>query len=810
MHSLLQDLRFTLRMLRKAPGFTAIAVLSLALGIGANATIFSWVKAAVLDPLPGVPETQRLLTINNSRAGREGLSNSYPQYVYYRDHNNVFSGIAAYELLFVNISGAGEPEMLAGGIVSGNFFDTLHVRPALGRAFAADEDQPGSPRDVVVLSDSLWKRRYAGDPTIVGKTIYLNRRAFTVIGVAPARFMGTYGGLGQNLWVPMATQPELTPGGNLLNGSHWIQIIGRLKPGVTQAAAQANLHLLSRQLGETDANEKNLDAIVYDLAHAQRGIESSMAQILPILMVAVGLVLLVACANVANLLLGRATARRREIAIRSALGARSSRLFRQLLVEGLLLSAMGAALGVLFSVWTGDLLPALMPPLDIPLSLDFGVDWRVMLFGAGLGLLTGVFFGIVPALQARRTEIVDTLKDTAASTTAGAKKARLRAVLVGAQVCLSLIALVAAGLFVRTMRKSLTAHPGFDSHNVLLASLQLYPNGYDAARARAFYRDLLQRAQALPGVQSASLASFVPLGTGGGGNSVNVSIAGYTPRPDEEMSIVTDYTGPNYLRTLRIPLVSGRDFTDQDREDSPQVVVVNETMARRYWPGQDAIGKRITVAKKEREVIGVARDIRYRFLGESPQAKMYLPAFQSDQDALTIVLRTAGDPYQLAAPLSGAIHAMDGALPVIGLQSLDKRVSDSLFASRAMAALLSGFGLLALVLAAIGLYGLMAFFVAGRTHEIGIRMALGAARTDIVGMILRQAALMVVPAVLVGIAASLAVNRVIAGMLYGISPSDPLTFIFTAALLAAVAAVAGVVPARRAMRVDPMQALRHQ
>ncbi|MFN2455425.1 MAG: ABC transporter permease [Pyrinomonadaceae bacterium] len=818
MKTLWQDIRYGLRLLWKSPGFTIIAVLSLSLGIGANATIFAWVKTVLLRPLPGVEASDQLVAFHGvlTRSENRPISTSYPDYKDYRDRNEVFSGLFAYGLNPFNLSGGdSQPERIWGETVSGNYFDVLGVKPVKGRGFLPEEDATPGSHPVVVLSYRLWQRRYGGDPDLVGKTITLNNKNFTVVGIAPQQFAGTYVGLATELYVPLAMIGEVKPdGGSLLTrrGNQWLQVIGRLKPNVTFAQAQANTQSIARALAqEYPRTNDGHDVALFTLARDTDGAQVILLPVLTILMVVAGLVLLIACANVANLLLARAAARRREIGIRLALGASRGRIVRQLLTESVLLALLGGIAGLFIALWTAGSLGSFVPPIGLPVSLQVNLDARVLGFTFLVSLATGVLFGLAPALASSRPDLVSTLKDESGSVAGGRGKGRFRNSLVVAQIALSLVSLIGAGLFVRSLQRAQTISPGFDPDNVLLASFDLFPNGYDEARGTQFYRALTERVGNLPGVESVSLADSIPLGLLGN-SSQGVSIEGYTPRRDEELNFAYNTIAPGFLRTMRIPLASGREFEATDGEKSQGVVIINETAARRYFaPGQDADGKRLKDSNgHDLLIVGVAKDIKYKTLNEPPKPYMYLPLFQNYTPDMTLVVRTKSNPLSVLSGVRNEVHALDANVALFNEKTLVEHAGVSLFAQRLAVTFLSVFGLLALALAAIGIYGVMAYSVAQRTHEIGVRMALGAQTSDVLKLITRQGFALAITGIGIGLLSALALTHLLTSLLYGVSAIDPLTFIVMPLLLGGVALLACYVPARRATKVDPMIALRHE
>jgi predicted permease len=812
METLIQDVRYAARMLLRSPGLTAVAVLSLALGIGANSTIFSWAKAILFQPMPGVAESNRLVVVAGRMTSGGYSSTSYPDYVDIRDNNEVLSGLIAYDMQAMSFSESGEARRIYGSVVSGNYFDVLGVKAALGRTFLPDEDLTPNTHPVAVIGHGFWQRRFAGDPNVIGNTMTLNSHPFTIIGVAPENFAGTLIGFSMDVWVPMMMSEQVVPGGSRLNvrGDHWFQVMGRLKPGVSQEQAEAAVDTIARQLAEQYPNtNEGRGAAVLPLWKSPWGAGFIMRPVLFVLSAVVGLVLLIACANVANLLLARAVGRRKEIAIRLSMGASRARLIRQLLTESLLLALLGGAGGVLVAYWGSGLFMAFIPAIDIPVKLFIAIDSGVLGFTLAVSLVTGIIFGLAPALQASNPNIIVALKDESARAAGSRGKARLRNALVVAQVALSLILLIGAALFLKTLQKSQTIDVGFDPRNMLLTSLDLFSNGYTTERGKLFQQQLVQRVGALAGVESVTLARSAPLGFGGS-NSTGVAIDGYEPRPGEQISIEYNNVGPNYFHTMGIPLIAGRDFTARDDEQAPRVVVINETMARRYWPGQDPLGKQLRTGPRAYQVAGVAKDIKYHNLGEEPQPYMYFSMQQFYKPEVVLHARVSGDPTTMLSALRQTVASMDPNLPLFDSETMTANMSDSLFPQRIAASLLGLFGLLALVLAAVGLYGVMAHSVTQRTHEIGIRMALGARASDVLRLVVGQGMRLALVGVAAGLAGSFALTRFLSSLLYGVSATDIATFAVTPLLLVGVALVACFVPARRAARVDPMVALRYE
>jgi predicted permease len=813
MGSLGQDLRYGLRMLGQSPGFTAVAVLSLALGIGSNATVYSWVQAVLLHPLPGVQNSSQLLAVETQMPNGSYHTSSYPDYKDYRDQNQVFSGLIAFELIPANFSIEENqtPERIWGQIVTGNYFDVLGVHAHLGRTFLPEEDRGLNAHPVLVISYGLWRTRFAGDPNIIGKTARFNQHPFTIIGVAPREFQGTIVGVASSFWVPMMMQPQVLPAEDLeQRAPTFIHLMGRLKPGVTIQQAQANMTTIARRLEQQypDTN-KNTGIYVCPVWKAHYGLQDYLLRVLAFLTVVVALVLLIACANVANLLLARASVRAKEIAIRSALGAGRARLVRQLLAESLLLALLGGAGGVLLALWTSHLLMLFLPPANLPVTVPLSVDGRVLSFTLLVSLLTGIIFGLVPALQISRPDINESLKEGGRTFRAGASHHRLRNLLVVSEMVLALVTLVGAGLLVRSLRNAQNASVGFNPDHVLLASMDLRPNGYSGPQAVQFFERLRERIATLPEVQSVSTERYVPLWFYGRAYT-RPKIEGYTSQPNEDMYIDYNMVGPNYFTMMQIPLVRGRDFSSQDRVDAPLVCIVNETMARRFWPGQDAIGRRIDAGSGWRTIVGVARDIKYHSINESPESFLYFPALQESETEANVLVRTSNDPRALLGAVRHEVQALDPNAAILTTADLGGLLHVSLFAQRTAASLATVLGLLGMLLAAVGIYGVLSYSVSQRTHEIGIRIALGALPGDIVSLVVGKGMRLVLISLAIGLFASLLATRVMSSLLFGVSATDPLTFFAVALLLAAAALAACYLPARRAMRVDPMVALRYE
>ncbi len=820
MQRILADLRYAVRSLQKSPGFTAVAVLTLALGIGANSTIFSFINGVLLRPPAGVADPSRGVGIYTSdfSSGPFGTS-SFPDFEAIKAERSVFSGVAVYDLRPLALAVGDEAEMIIGQTVSGDFFPLLGAAPSAGRLLGPGDARVPGAEAVAVLSYGLWQRRFGGDAQIVGRDIRLNGHAFRVVGVAREGFGGLVRGIVADVWIPVTMIPVLDPTSDDLTslGSRGFLMVARLRPGVTLAKAQARLTALARARFEqfpdwwrTVSGEGRQLTVLPEsetrVPPRGRGIAVGAAALL---MTAVGLVLLIACANIANLLLARASRRRREIALRISLGASRAQLIRHLLTESLVLAVLGAGAGLLLAQWlTGAAGAVRLPMLRGPIRLDSGLDARVLGFTGLLVVVTGVAFGLVPAVRASRPDLVAELKGEA--TAARGRWFSLRNTLVVAQVAVSLLLLVGAGLFLRSLGRAEAVDPGFDPANTVLMTFDLESNGFSEAQGRGFYDQLLERARALPGVELATLAQRVPLSDCC--DRRGTTIEGYAPRPGESTEINSNLVGADYFRTLRIPLLQGRDFTPQDRVGAPLVAIVNQAFARRYWPGQDPLGKRLSFRGLEgpfAEVVGVVRDGKYRSLGEDPLPFLYVPFAQLYRSPMTLYVRTAGDPRELLPSLRAEVKALALGLPIINPTTLEDAAAVALLPHRLGAVLLGVLGGLAAVLAMLGLYGVLAYSVAQRTREFGIRGALGADRRRLVAQVIGEGMLLSGTGAAVGLVLAAAATRLVRGFLFGVSPLDPAAFGAVAVLLAGVALAAGYVPARRATRVSPMEALRY-
>ncbi len=820
METLWQDLRFGFRIMLKSRAFTAVAILSLALGIGANTTIFTLVNAVFLQPLP-VKEPAQLVSVYGTDEKNKGnlldfMPVSYPNYMDYRDQNDVFSGLLAFSGVAMSLSGTGEPEQINGLIVSGNYFDVLGIKAARGRTFLPEEDGTPGTHPVVVISHGLWQRRFGGDPSLVGKTLALNNQRFTVIGIAPENFRGTFAIGASDFWVPMMMHDQVLTGvfRQWFNERRALlfNVVGRLKPGVTTEQAQAAMQTVGRRL-EQEYPKENEKRNVSLLPLLQSTINPNQRELFVraggLLTTIVGLVLLIACANVANLLLARATARRKEIAIRVAIGAGRWRIVRQLLTESILLSVLGGALGLLLAYWGRDLLWYFRPPFFNQNALSLDLNGRVLGFTMLLSLLTGVIFGLVPALQSTRSDTVSELKEKSSQINQTRRRFNLRSVLVVTQVALSLVSLIGAGLFLRSLRNAQAINPGFETEKLLVMSFDVGAQSYNETRGQEFYRQVQERVETIPGVRSAALATGQPFS---GGFMRSVFIEGQEPPGGRGILTLVNTVGLKYFETLGTPVLRGRDFRPTDRENAPKVVIINEAMARRFWPNEDAIGKRFKFFGDDfqEEVIGIARNSDVVNLGEDPRPVAYLPLLQNYAANVTLHVRTNGDPAAVLGTVRREVQALDPNLPLVAVSTISEVLGQALYGPRMGATLLAIFGLLALVLASVGIYGVLAYSVSQRTHEIGLRMALGAQTGDVLKLVLKQGMVLVMAGVGMGLVASLALTHLISQLLFGVTAVDPITFAGTALLLAGVALLASYIPARRATKVDPMIALRHE
>ncbi len=813
MTSFWQDIRYSLRMIAKAPGYAAIAILTLALGIGANTTIFSWINSALLNPVPGISNPSEVVSLTLGKPG-QNFGFTYPDLEAVRDGQQSFAGIAACWFAQISLTGKSKPERVWGMVATANYFDVLGVRPILGRTFLPSEDEKPGGAPVAVISYRLWQTQFGANPDVVGQNIEIDKHPYTIVGVTPAVFQGSQTGVRTEIWVPIMMEAQLDARGDLIHDHHnfWLLVLGRLKPGVSLAQAQAEMTLrLKPEAKNYPEEHKGKDNVMaYPLWRSPWGLNSFLSTLLPMLMTIAGLVLLLACANVANLMLVRAVGRRREIAIRMSLGASRWRLVRQLLVESLMLALAGGGGALLITSWTAGSLMKFMPDTDAPLSLIVATDRTVMLATLVIAVLTGVIFGILPALRSSGAAPITVLKEDTGSASGTLRKARLASGLVVAQISLSLLLLICAGLFIRSVRSAQQIYPGFNSHNVWIASYDLFTAGYSETTGAEFDRQLVAKLEALPGVQSVSLSDRVPLGFGGGSTSVKPE--GYVSQPNEVMETQAAMITPNYFKTMQIPIVKGRDFRLQDAKSSQRAAIVSEAFVERYWPHQEALGRQLNsdFTNEWFTVVGVARDTKVRGLNETPTPFVYLPLYQVYKANMIINARVAGDPLTVGKTIQNTVHELNADLVMFDVNTLESQELFASFGQRVAGTFVGAFGLLALILAAVGIYGVTAYTTRQRTHEIGIRMALGASKEDIVRLVLGHGLRLTLIGVGLGLTASFALTRYLSGLLLGVTSTDALTFSSVALLLCAVSLFACFIPTRRAMGVDPIVALRHE
>ena len=811
-----QDLRYGLRMLAKNPGFTAVAVLTLALGIAANSTIFSWINSTILNPIPGISHTSDLLTVmRGERSEHPTPPFSYLDYRDVRDNNRSFSGLLGFHQDFMYLTGIGKPERIYGALTSANYFDVLGVRPILGRGFLPEEEQKAA--SVVVISYALWQSHFGADRSEVGKTIGINLRSYTIIGVTPPGFQGCFSGLRMDLWIPLIMD-RFVWGSNRPDdrGTFWLNVYGRLKPGVSPRQAEADLNQLMQRIAEAspEAHQGSPNQISLDpLWRSPFGANVYLYKTLPLLLGLAMVLLLLACANVANLLLVRSVGRRREIAIRLALGAGRGQVVWQLLAESLLLALAGGGIAMLITTWSAKTFAHFVPPTTLPLTLNGHADIRVLLITLAFSLLTALLFGTLPAWRTSSLSPVAVIKEEAGSISGGFHKSRLAGGLVVGQISLSLLLLICAGLFIRSLERAQHSDLGFDPKRVVLASYEPLPDHLK------FARELLSKLEGMPGVESATLADFSPLNFTV--HTDYIEPEGYVPQPHESMEITRGVVGPEYFSMMKTALISGRDFTDADAPGGQLVAIVNQAFVDRFWPGQDALGKRIRYGDRSLTVVGVARNAKYRRIIYAPEPIFYVPLFQDDRSPVIVHARVSGDPRAFTFRVEEAIHETDAGSarsaafgstfsPVFDVTTLETSMQLGSIFERVAATFAGSFGFLALVLATVGIYGVVAYATRQRTREIAIRMTLGAKRGDVLRLVLGQGLRLTLTGLAIGIAVSVALTRFLRGQLFGITTTDPLTYAGVGVLLCLVALVACYIPAQRATKVDPNVALRYE
>ena len=824
---IVQDIRYAIRLLAKNPGFTTVVVLTLALGIGANAAIFSITDKVLLQSLP-VPNPEQLAVLSayDPKDGPDFESSfSYPMYQDLRDRNEVFSGVIARGGAQMNVSYADQNERVRGELVTGNFFEVLGVRPWAGRFFTQDDDRVPGAHPVAVLSYNFWDRRFGKDPNIVGQTILVNEHAVTVLGVTPPSFYGIDLSDSPDVRVPMMMAPVFNPlpPTRLTKRTHqWLSVMARRKPDVSVEQAQASLEVLYHQIREGEAAELSARNSKFNRERFLSGrialmpgdqglhyLQLKMKTSLWLLLGATAAVLLILCANLANLMMARATVRGPETAVRLALGAGRLRLLRQWLTEGVVLSVIGGIVGIAIALWIKAGLMAFIPA-DFRANLNGPVDWRLYAFIMGIAVVIGIAFSLVPAIQVARQRFVPGLHLESRSFTSAGRLLSFRSALILVQVALSLPLLVTAALMVRTLQNLRAVDTGFGKENVLFASVNPSLSGYSAQRSMSFYDELLARTRALPGVTSASLASDTPIS--GGWDQVGVTVEGYTPREGEKTSTEMTIVSSDYFRVLGIPLLNGRDFNEQDRLGTPKVVIVNEKMARYFFGTVDVLGKRMGLSGvPDMTIVGVVKDAQYVDMRRGLRRHFYTPSTQEQQLLnMTLHVKTATGPDAVAESLRAELKKLDPHLPLYNIKTLSAEIDESLIQERLVTWLSSAFGMLASLLTALGLYGVLTFSVARRTREIGIRVALGAQRGDVFRLIMIRGVVLVGVGVVIGLGASVAFGRLIGSLLFGVEPGSPLTLAAVSLGLVAVALVACYLPARRATKVDPLEALRYE
>jgi putative ABC transport system permease protein len=814
MNTLVQDIRFGLRMLLKSPSISIVATIALALGIGATTAIFSVVNAVLLRPLP-FPEPDKLVALfeTNTQRGQIRGSHSYPNFMDVRAQATVFERVASYHGSDYILTGRGEPARIQGLVATTDLFPLLGVQPLLGRTFLPEEDKGSENGRVAILSEQLFRKRFNSDPSILNQAITLDGRPFTVVGVMPASFEFPIQNEPVELWTTIAGDAAGEEPITAQRGAHFLQVIGRLKPGVTQEQAQAELTTIAARLEQQYPDTNTSRGLRVDSALA--ALVGDVRPALLILLLAVACVLLIACANVANLLLARATSRHKEMAIRAALGASRRRVIRQLLTESVLLSVVGGAVGLLLAVWWSDLLVALGKD-DIPRALHVGIDWRVLGFTLGVSLLTGLIFGLAPAHHSARGELVEALKDGSRGTSDGGRRGGIRNLLVVSELAIAVVLLVVAGLLIQSLWRLRNVNSGLDPHNVLTFNVTLPEVKYNTDRQSQFFIDLKSRLETTPGVQTAS--TIYPLPLNGDRFVISFEIEGRPLAPKDHPSGEFFTTGVGYFRAMGIPIVKGRDFDDRDKHGSTPVVIVSETFARQIFPNEDPIGKRIKpgISSIEnersmmREIVGVVGDVHNQDLSTAPKPAYYVPQTQVPFNQLVAVVKTNAEPHSMISAVTKDVAAMDADVPLFGIKSMEEYLSASVAAPRFNTTLLSIFAGVALVLTIVGLYGVMSYSVVQRTNEIGIRLALGAQSRDVLIMIIKQGSKLIVLGLVIGLAVAFAATRVISSLLFGVTTKDPFTFVAAAVLLAIVALLACYVPAWRATKVDPLEALRYE
>ncbi len=811
-------LKYSVRSLLKTPWLTAVVAITLAVGIAANTAVFSWMRGVLLHPLPGVADVGRLFAMETLPPAGVGayIEISYPDFRDYRDSSRSLAGAIAFQDRALSLTDGTEAELVWAEFVSGNFFDVLGVRPVTGRFFRTEEqeDAPGK-HPVVVISERFWQRHFHADPAIIGKAVRLNGRELTVIGVAPAEFLGTIVGLSYDFWLPLSMEPLLGGAENWLEyrGARALHVLARLRPGVSLPQARAEIQTIAQRLAQSyPQSNAGINTTLVPISRASYGVPEFMAPLLETLLGAGAVVLLIVCANVANLMLLRATTRQKEFGIRLALGASRSRVIGQLLLESLLLAGLGGAAGVLLAGRMAGWLQFFIPATYLPISLNFPPDSAALAFTLGVSLLAALLCGLIPALQMVRHGQFGSLRDSGRGAIGDARSHRVRGGLVISEVALALVVLIGASLFLESFRHAEHTDLGFDPSHVLLAGMDLSEEGYNTEQGKLFMRHVRDRLKALPGVRAVSFG-HAPLGFDRDrDNWASVQVDGYLPRRGEDMRVYWAQVWPGYFDLMRIGLTEGRDFTDRDDSRAPPVVIVSEAFAHRFFRGQEPVGRKLRLGGTEWTVVAVVKDIKYHSLSESPQPYFYLPMQQvwEPHTGTGLLVRTEGPPERILPALQRELRSVDPRVNLFVVFALHDFVGASWFVQKVAASLLGVLGTLALLLAALGLFSVMAYTVSQRTQEIGIRMALGAQTLDVLRPVLGQALKLAMVGVGIGLVLSFALTRLVASQLLGVSATDPLTFVGVSCLLCTVALAASYIPARRATLVDPLVALREE
>src|SRR6266403_3605308 len=809
-----QDIRYGARMLRRTPGFSILAILCLTLGIGTNAAALSWIEGILIRPYPLVAHQDRMFALNCTTRGAQGFTGlSYPDFLDLEKNSTLFESFIIDKITGTTLSTGDRAERAVGGMVSANYFDALGVRPVLGRGFRPEEGTGRNAYPVTVISYMTWKNRYKGDPDIIGKTQYMNGVQHTIIGVAPERFHGTFIGYSFNFWVPTSMQETFDTTGYKLEdrGARWIEGYAFLKPGVTQQQAQAELSAIAQRLEndypQTDrGHEVGLLPLWKTPFNAAGGISTTLG----ITAAVVFFVLLIACANVSNLLLARSLLRRHEMTMRLALGAGRRRLVKQLFTEGLLLSVIAAAGGIMVAYWCRNALVLVSPSRSPGITIDYPgqLDWRVLALSVAVCIGSTMLFALIPAIQASHVDLSGALKSEGGSVVGGSGRSRLRSALVFVQVALSFVLIAGTGLLLRSLAQMQNADPGFSTRNVVVSVADLFSADYKPDRAKIFYEQLLERIRALPGIQSAALARVRPFSYTVY-SSAPLEIEGYQPPRNEQVAADYNQVGEGYFSAIGIPIVTGREFSRNDNENAPPVAIVNETMAAKYWPGKDVVGQRLKVKDKWMEIVGVAKNANYRTKLEQPTPFFYVPVRQNFFIQNGFLIRTEQSATAMMNAFAREIHELDPNLAPLDTISLQEQVDRMSYTQRLAAALLAIFGGMALFLAAIGLYAVMSYSVSQSTRELGLRMALGARASDLLRLVISRGLRLTTAGIVIGAVAALMLTRLMSNLLYKVSPRDPVAFGSALIVLTAVALIACFLPARRATRIDPVQALRN-